>query len=303
MKKPLIAGLSILCAAAVTPAIADISSMEPKIFSVKQDLPTAKSPFKCVDYAKIKSTATAAGDSMAFYEPENIDKKTPSFVVFDKKTWILSVCDKGQIVHGKIEHKDGEDFTVDVGNSILMDLNENGKTDLLVGFVQCAEGPCFGSFFLLEVDGGRLRKNWRIDTTVVDVISKSGQNFLKLTDQCFTHEFGSAVSWFSIAGFDKNGDLIQIPMKEIKKRFPDQVNEYIELAKQQDQNTTGLKNKNPARAYAEIFNLLARAYKGEGSKDLLPELTRISKPFSKSGGLPVHCDFKDVLKRLDSNGA
>jgi hypothetical protein len=255
-----------------------------------------------VDYPKIKSTATTAGDSMAFYEPEKFDKKKPSFVVFDKKTWTLSVCDKGQMVHGKIEHKDGEDFTVDVGNSILMDLNHNGKTDLLVGFVQCAEGPCLGNFFLLEVDDGHLRKKWRIDATTVDAISKAGQNFLKLNDICFTYDFGSAVSWFSIAGFDKNGDLLEISTKEIQSRFPDQVEEYIKLAEQQDVNTKGFKNNNPTRAYAEIFNLIARAYKGEGSKILMTDLTRISKPFAKSGGLPVHCDFKAVLERLDSKG-
>jgi hypothetical protein len=259
---------------------------------------------KCTDYKKIKKSVEMQAEDMpfVFYEPKT-PGKTPSFVVFDRKTNVFSVCEEGRIIHGKFGQKVNSDDLVDISNATMKDLNNNGRTDLLVGHLQCAEGPCLGFWYLMEVGPNNLRSDWRISATSIDVISSKNQSFLKINDTCFTYEFGTAFDWFYIAEFKKNGQLSLINPGEIGQRFPNQVKDYTNEATLKALESKNEPGSSLNRAYAEISRLIGRAYEGDDSKKLLKELDIITKSFAKSGGLPIHCDIKSVIENLAAKTA
>ena len=270
-----------------------------RILLMSKTLAPGSGMITCSDYVKIKKSIKPRSENppFEFYEPE-IQGKTPSFVVFEKKTGVLSVCDKGKMTHGKFDQKVDQDQVLDISNAVMKDLNNNGKTDLLVGHLNCVEGPCMGYWYLLEIEPNNLRSNWRIAATSVDVIPGKNRDFLKISDTCFTHEFGSAFSWFFVAEFDKGVHLSPINPKELKLQLPDHVKDYLTAANMEPLESTGDMNDKTIKAYSSISKLIARAYDGEDSKTLLRDFEKISKPFAKSGGLPVHCDIPSIIKNL-----
>jgi hypothetical protein len=301
-KRILVAWLLLTFGASPAALFGDEQPLASRILLVSKKLPSERSAITCDDYVKIKKSIKPRSENppFEFYEPE-IQGKTPSFVVFEKKNGVLSVCDNGKMTRGKFEPKVDDDHEIDLSKAVLKDLNNNGRTDFLAGYLNCAEGPCTGYWYLLEIEPNNLRINWRITATSVDVISSKNQNFLKISDTCFTHEFGTAFNWFFFAEFDMKGRPHPINSRELKQRLPDQVKDYVKATNMISLEATRDKIGNPVKAYADISKLIARAYDGGDSEAILKDFEKITKPFEKSGGLPVHCDISGILKNLVNN--
>jgi hypothetical protein len=275
---------------------------EPMIESIDILLKQAKPQIACADYAKLKASIAkdiaAYRTDRSFFEPKSNTGAKPSFIVFDKKSWTLSICDKGNVTSAVLDTKRLEDSHIDIDRAYLTDMNGDGKTEFLLGDLQCVEGPCLGDFYLLQLDGGSIRKINKIHTTLHHLKDVGKEKVFELKKVCFTHEFGVAFEWFSVGAFKGGKNLKAIPFADIKKKYPSLIGDYESEMKDQIKRAKEFPADKLNETYLKVSQLLLRAYKGEAAEKLQAEYSALIKPFEKTGGLPIYCDPKDLISTI-----
>ena len=275
---------------------------EANIESVDVALKSAVSTITCADYSKLKASIAkdlaAYKTDRAFSEPATNDPKSPSFIIFDKKTWTISVCDKSKMVSAVLDSKRTEDSQIEIENSYLFDMNNDGKTEFVLGDLQCVEGPCIGNFYLFQIDGSQIRKLNVIHTTAHSLTEIRNEHVLELKKLCFTHEFGVAFEWFTVGTFTKDKKLTELPYGDIEKQYPALLKDFDTSVKGQFERAKDFPSDKKNEIYAGISRLLLRAYNGEPAKTLLTELDVLIKPSEKTGGLPIYCDPKALISMI-----
>lgn len=270
--------------------------------STNVTLNSTPSTIRCADYKKLRTSiekdTAAYKTDRSFFEPEKNNGKSPTFIIFDKKSWTITVCYKGKVVSALYDGKRHEDSHIEIGKSYLVDMNNDDRIEFVLGDLQCVEGPCLGNFYLFQIDGARIRKINVIRTTLHDLKSTGKKNFLKLTKLCFTHEFGVAFEWFAVGSFAKNKTLIEHPFDDIRKQFPTLLVEYAAGIKGQEEGAKNFPSDKMNVAYTTISRLLLRAYKGEPAKILHAEYDALVKPYEKNGGLPIYCEPKTLISMI-----
>jgi hypothetical protein len=272
---------------------------EANIESVNTILKPARSTITCADYKNLKQDIAkdiaAYKTGRSFGEPEKNNIKDPSFVIFDMKSWTISVCDKGKVVTATLDSKRTEESHIELGNPYLIDMNRDGKTEFIIGDLQCVEGPCIGNYYLMQIDGTSIKKLNVIHTTFHSLKDSGNEKVLELKKLCFTHEFGIGFEWFTVGTFEKNGILTELPYTEIKTKYSGLIKDFEASLKSQADNLKNFPPDKMNETYAGISNLLLRAYKGESTKKLHSELDTLTKPFEKTGGLPIYCDPRALI--------
>jgi len=275
---------------------------EPNIEAVNVTLKSKKSNITCADYSKLKESIAkdlaAYRTDRSFFEPTQNDKKSPSFITFDKKTYILSVCDKGKITHVEFDGRRIEDSQINIEQAYLVDMNNDGKKEFLVGDLQCVEGPCLGSYYLYQVDGNKIKKTNIIHTTLHELKDVGKEKVLQLKKLCFTHDFGIAFEWFALGTFANKKKLTELPLEKIRQDYPSVLKDFEAEIKGQIERSKEFPSDKENDAYVKISNLLLRAYKGEPAKKLIAEYDSIAKPFVNTGGLPIYCEPKDLINAI-----
>jgi hypothetical protein len=275
---------------------------EANIESINLTLKHAQGTITCSDYKNLKQDIAkdiaAYKTGRSFGEPEKNDIKNPSFIIFDMKSWTISVCDKGKVVTATLDSKRTEESQIELGNPYLADMNNDGKTEFIIGDLQCVEGPCIGNYYLMQIDGSSIKKLNVIHTTFHSLKDTGKEKILELKKLCFTHEFGIGIEWFTVGTFEKNRILTELPYTEIKIKYPSLIKDFEASLKSQAENLKNFPTDKMNETYAAVSNLLLRAYNGEPAKKLHSELDALIKPFEKTGGLPIYCDPKALISMI-----
>jgi len=267
--------------------------LSPVIQWVNKDLASAKTKVTCADRSRLQSQCEKAHDCSVFWQSGT--DANASFISADAKTGIVSVCDKGTVVAAVIDSEfTNPDFTeIGVmsvndfdpsnkskqGKPFFHDWNNDGKTEFLAYTGQCAEGPCMGSHYLLQINGKKLRLLATIDAEIMDTVEENKLHGFAATQFCFDYDFGIKFSYFAILQW-QDEKLQMIPYPSIRKDYPS----YLK--------STFSNTQKPSA----IEKLISDAYNGKKISDITKAYEKLIK--GKPDGLGVHCEPLEILKMI-----
>lgn len=222
-----------------------------------------------------------------------------AFVYFDIGTRILTFCSDGKATSAVLPKQMGDladdEEMVRVSDSIIGDLNGDGKEDFTLFHGQCVEGPCIGYYYMYQVEDGRLRQIYQIQADGVDRIGLGTERVLLLTRNCYTYDFGIGLTYMAVAEFNPKGELNLIPMQDIRKRFPSALPEPPAIADVKDPDPS------PAEQTIEdIQKLIDNAYHGAAADRTMEAYDELMK--STGDSLPLHCNPKKILEGILASG-
>lgn len=234
------------------------------------------------------------------------DEKHPAdrFIFFDVTDRTLTVCDHGKMVRanfadGKKYVDDASGYAISVERG-LGDMNRNGFADFLMFDGMCAEGPCIGFRYLLEVENDRIVQRYEILADDVTPFIENKDSALLLERYCYDYNFDAAFAYFSIVRFSGNGILETVPIRRLKKSYPNIYRGYIgEIREKTDLILGTTESTMQSLAFAKIQNLILDAYDGQKVPALEENFQAIVtslKHGRPSYDLNLHCDPVKIIQ-------
>jgi hypothetical protein len=262
---------------------------------------TATSEMDCENVAAVSERFKE--ESSGFWKHES---EPNTFVAYDSKSRVLTVCAEGKKVAVTVPKllgpalEDHEEL-VSVENAELRDRNANGKSEFILFYGQCVEGPCIGENHLLEIDGSSLRGIYEIRAERLQTVQNenSKRSAFVLTSYCFTWEFGIAFSTVDVAEFGADSKLKLLPRGEIIKSYPSAVDSLV-YASAADSEAGPVQ-----LAYFKIQSLFEEAYRGASKQQLLSQYDETVNELPVREGmedpdlrLQVHCSPREMLEAM-----
>lgn len=235
--------------------------------------------------------------------------RADTYIYFDSKTRILSVCDRGLLAAGKILQEVGgrpeEVEAIRVDEAQFQDMDGDGKKEFLLYHGYCIKENCSGRYMLLRAqEDGRLRILYLLAGEASRYVHDNGGRILVIEKKCqgFDQDLGPA--YFGVAEFQVNGDLAMVPFRDVRTRFPFLLKDESNSTNS-DFDMKDIPLDDQHKAFLQLSKLIDRAYREGSSPEIrasyestLEALPAVEGEVSKEDRWRLHCNPREILEAI-----